>query len=510
MGTNNRKNSGSRNTSSRSNREDNVENRFTTPRMVNSKRNENLYRLSARKTGKVNKKPVNHGVDTGAVLVGILSIIAVALLVFLIWGLFHKNAQAVLIDGEQIAAIKDMNTTTSEFNELLTAKLKDKTGNNVQINETVALTPIHTSRKNITNNTDYVLTTVCNSLTYKREASAITVNGNELAVLANQNEAQGLLDQILALYQPEEGSNAAVSFVDDVQITSKFVEDDEIMSTVKAYDILSANTTQEQTYTVQSGDSFSGIASKAEMSETRLLELNPSITADTKHMLKIGQELVIETPVPVLSIKTTETVTRTEPIEIPVETVNNNNEYKTYRKVISPGSEGSKEVTEQVVMVNGYETERTVVSEKVLTEAVPQKVEIGTLQTPPKRAIGNYIYPVSGARFSSGFGYRGGENHSGIDLCASAGTSVYASDGGKIVNAGDRGDGYGNLVIIDHGNGFQTYYAHNSQVLVTVGQDVAQGEAIAKVGSTGNSSGNHVHFEVRKNGTPVNPIDYLS
>lgn len=379
MSTNNKRGTG------RQRRDDSVENRFQTPRMINSKRDDNLNRLSQRKTGKTNRKPVNNGIDSGTIIVAILCIILVCTLVLLVWGLFHKNSQAVLVDGEQVAVIKELNTTTAEFNELLTAKIRHTTGNNIQINETVALTPIHSSRKNITGNIDYVLTSVLERLTYKEEAAIITVNGQEMAVLATKEEAQTLLDQILALYKTEENQNVEVAFVDDVQIGSRFVESSEVMSTVKAYDILSANTMQAQTYTVQSGDTFSRIASKCEMSEARLLELNTDFTAETKHKIKIGQVLNVERAVPVLSIKTIETVTHTEPVEIPIETVDNNNEYKTYRKVLSSGSQGSKDVTEKVTYVNGVETGREVVSETVVKEPVAQKVEVGTLQTAPKR-----------------------------------------------------------------------------------------------------------------------------
>ena len=115
--------------------------------------------------------------------------------------------------------------------------------------------------------------------------------------------------------------------------------------------------------------------------------------------------------------------------------------------------------------------------------------------------------PTSG-RLTSTFGQRWGRFHAGIDLAGPVGTPIYAADGGTVVEAGWHG-GYGYLVRINHGNGFETYYAHLSKVYVSVGQKVAKGEQIAAMGSTGNSTGSHLHFEIRLNGEAKNPYNYL-
>lgn len=125
---------------------------------------------------------------------------------------------------------------------------------------------------------------------------------------------------------------------------------------------------------------------------------------------------------------------------------------------------------------------------------------------------GKFIMPVK-ARISSSFGWRmhpilGKQKfHSGIDLAASRGTSVLAADGGVVISAGWQG-GYGNTVIIDHGAGFTTLYAHNDKLLVKAKDKVVKGQIISRVGSTGLSTGPHLHFEVRIDGTPVDPTEY--
>jgi murein DD-endopeptidase MepM/ murein hydrolase activator NlpD len=99
--------------------------------------------------------------------------------------------------------------------------------------------------------------------------------------------------------------------------------------------------------------------------------------------------------------------------------------------------------------------------------------------------------------------------HSGIDIANRTGTPIYAADGGYVVAAGRDTWGYGNQVVIDHGNGFKTRYAHLDKILVKAGQSVKKNDKIATMGSTGRSTGPHLHFEVIKNGVFRNPQPYL-
>ena len=115
--------------------------------------------------------------------------------------------------------------------------------------------------------------------------------------------------------------------------------------------------------------------------------------------------------------------------------------------------------------------------------------------------------PVSGV-LTSRYGYRWGRTHTVIDIGVPTGTPVKASASGTVVFAGWKGS-LGNLVVISHGNGIQTYYGHNSKVLVSAGQSVSAGSVIAKAGSTGRSTGSHVHFEIRVNGSSINPQSYV-
>ncbi len=139
--------------------------------------------------------------------------------------------------------------------------------------------------------------------------------------------------------------------------------------------------------------------------------------------------------------------------------------------------------------------------------AVPSPEEGSVRASVPAPSPGGFSWPVSGAVTSS-FGPRWGRMHEGIDIAVPSGTPVGASAAGTVIHVGWLG-GYGNLVVVDHGNGLSTAYAHNSSIAVALGQQVAQGQVLAYSGNTGNSSGPHVHFEVRVNGAAVDPLGYL-
>ena len=128
---------------------------------------------------------------------------------------------------------------------------------------------------------------------------------------------------------------------------------------------------------------------------------------------------------------------------------------------------------------------------------------------------GMFTHPCPGySRISSTFGYRNAPlagastNHKGVDFAASTGTPIYAAAAGTVTSAGYSGKA-GNLIIINHGNGLLTYYMHCNTIFVSAGQKVSKGQNIGQVGTTGNSTGPHLHFQVMNNGTPVNPMNYL-
>ncbi len=131
----------------------------------------------------------------------------------------------------------------------------------------------------------------------------------------------------------------------------------------------------------------------------------------------------------------------------------------------------------------------------------------GVISVPPGVSAGGWAWPARGT-VTSGFGYRWGRLHAGVDIAAPIGTPIYAAKGGVVSYAGVMG-GYGNIIVVDHGNGMTTRYAHQNQLGASVGQTVRAGQQIGQVGNTGNSTGPHLHFEVRTNDSPHDPMGYL-
>ena len=451
----------------------------------------------------------------------LLLILAAAAFVF-VKPVFFTDTRAILVDGKRFAFIRAKTMTTEEFNLLLQAKLKERYGKNVEINEKVELKPSHATKKSISENVDLVIADLCDVLSVKGECGAIMINGKRTAVLKNTFEAEQVLKDVLSHYTPDVGKGdedkvIGVEFTDDVSVEPYYTDDDAVLSTVQAYELMTQTKESTYDYVVKAGDSFNAIANKFSITEDDLLALNPDITEQTKTLLQIGQKIKVTTQVPVYGISTVMRETVEETIPIPEEEIENLKQYKTYKQIISEGSEGKKLAAYKVYYENGIEVRREPDPENdvIETEAVPRKVEVGVLDKSAdvRAATGNFQYPVhEDAYFSSPFGNRnyGSGRHFGIDIAAPAGTPVFASDGGRVIQAGWNGGGYGNWVVIDHENGFKSVYAHNSAVIVHTGQHVHQGQLLALVGSTGDSTGNHLHFEIRVNNKPQDPLTLLA
>lgn len=165
-----------------------------------------------------------------------------------------------------------------------------------------------------------------------------------------------------------------------------------------------------------------------------------------------------------------------------------------------------KEFTEKDKVVTALYVKPVVVASAYATYS---GTKIASTETPSSAVLGiGLIRPVSGI-ITSRYGRRSRGNHTGLDIATSTGTTIVAAATGTVTYSGNNGGGLGNYVKISHGNGVETVYAHCSKLYVTAGQTVAQGEAIAAVGSTGNSTGPHLHLEIRVNGASQNPQIYL-
>lgn len=290
-------------------------------------------------------------------------------------------------------------------------------------------------------------------------------------------------------------------FGQKVEIVEAYVSEDQFTPVEQAIELVTKDQEKNQVYEVKSGDSLSVIANSHDMMLKELLALNEGLTENT--ILSIGDEIVITIPEPELSMTTVEESTYEEDYYAEPEYILNDEWYTTQKVVRQKGVPGHHVVTALITRENNKETERRIIAETVTAEPVVEIIEKGT-KVPP-----TYVKPLSGGRFTSGYKWRWGRQHKGVDWACPIGTAIMASSGGKVVQAG-WSSGYGYCITLSHPDGRRTRYAHLSKILVSVGQSVAQGQKIALSGNTGRSTGPHVHFEIIINGSQVDPMKYLN
>ena len=337
-------------------------------------------------------------------------------------------------------------------------------------------------------------------------AYVLYVDGEKVVATTRSGALEDLLEQLKLGYETADTVNAY--FVEDVDIRQEYVESSYVMNLGYIAEILNETKEGEVTYTVTSGDSYYSIAEKYDLSVEALMKLNPGY--DPK-ILRVGDVLTISNAVPYLTVVNVERQRYVQDVPYQVEYTDDSSMYQGEYKVTSPGVYGKADMTANVTYINGEETEREVVASVTLSQPVTEQQLRGTKERPTWYPTGSFSWPCTGI-LTSRFGYRsllGSTYHSGIDIGNSYGTSIYAADGGRVTYAGYKG-AMGYVVIIDHNNGYVTYYEHNSSLLVSAGQTVYKGQQVAKAGRSGVASGVHCHFGIQRNGSYVNPLNYLS
>lgn len=347
-------------------------------------------------------------------------------------------------------------------------------------------------------------------------AYGMYIGNSFYGALVEKDKVEATLDGLLDVYRTG-AENENVAFELPITYEPGLYLSESIVTEESIIDIITEKRTTAAYYTVVDGDSPLGISSKLDISMDELERLNPGFTTN---MMYVGDEILITQEEPFLAV----TVTRTEVYleNTPYETsyVNDSSRYEGSSVVTQDGVYGTDRVTADVSYINGIETRRKVLDRVTVSDPTTKIVAIGTKPHPtdlpvsiqPEVELGQMYWPVGGPTGGEisemMYGYGGYYGHDGIDIRAPYGTPIIAAESGVVTHSGWLG-GYGYCIKIKHDNGIETVYGHASYLHVNVGEKVTQGQQIADVGSTGYSTGNHLHFEVRINGFCMNPINYL-
>lgn len=447
---------------------------------------------------KLSKKIVNK--KRFAISVGSISLV----LILIMYIYFSGVAYTVSVNGNELGKVRSKKQVEDLIGKVKEEYKKQYTAE-ISIGSQIAYTKTRASNKDLIPGLS-LEQLIREDVVYTIQSFSISANNNSIAAFKTKAEADKVLDQIKAAYVKEEekAKYKEITFAEKVEVKQEFNEKGKLMQAEEAASFILKGTNEQKIHKVQDGESIWSISRKYKISMDDLQKANPKLNPNK---IKIGQEINLLVPKPLVSVKTTEIAKYKENIPFEQKVEFSSSLYKDQTSVKVKGQYGERDVTAEIVKINGIEESRNVVSEKVTKEPKTQVVVKGTKELPPKKGTGTFKMPTRGS-LTSRYGSRWGRTHEGIDLAAPIGTTVTAADGGVVTWVGTRGS-YGKLIMVDHGGGFVTYYGHLSKYFVSKGDKVYKGQKIAAVGNTGRSTGPHLHFEIRKNGSPVNPLKYV-
>lgn len=457
---------------------------------------------------------------------------------FMLTTIVSSYAMGVTINGEKVGFVE----SEEEFAVLVEDVEKVLSAENhnaeIEIDENaIELDSMAESKKEVTMlDEDKLKETIVNSNAVTANAAAITIDGQPVLYVGTKEDAQAVLQSIRNKYNVA-GEDVVAGFVENVGITETEVDVNSLMPTSNAISFLLTGNEVVEQYTVKEDDTDWDIAIANGLTEKDIRKANPDI--NTK-VIKEGDIINISKMEPHVHMEIVATVNVKEKTNYKTEKVETDELYEGETQVQSEGKRGQVSVTKRAVYVNGKETSAQEISKVVLSKPKARVVLVGTKEKPEEPAYtgnsyssgssssssgsssstyrsggGSYVSgygtlsnPMRNMELSSPFGNRGGRFHSGADFRNPAGTPIYAAAGGKVTSSGYDG-AYGNTVRISHGNGMTTVYAHCQSLYVRSGATVSKGQQIATVGRTGRATGNHLHFEVRINGSARNPLSYL-
>jgi len=484
-------------------------------RAIAASRSKGGIKAMARTTADVTVRGVSkHRTFLAGAVNHCLPVICLALLAAVAIGLFGRSyVLAVEYDGQTIGYITEEATYTDATELVGQRVISSSEDFQNALRPSYSLSAV-TPLTKLTSSEELCNTILINSDDVE-EACGLFVGERLIAAVRSEGDLSYVLDKFLEQYRMGK-ENETLTLVGEPRTLSGLYATEKIMSAADFQEYISKTEIVTEVYTIRKNDTLSGIADKFDMTEERIMLLNEGFDGN----LIAGSTLLVEKQAPVLQVQSVVISSYEKTIAYTTETVKDPSQYTTYRKVTTAGRNGKQKVTEQTVYIDGVQVSKSVVSRETLEEPVTEVIVVGTKKqttgsyTGPLdvTGTGQFTWPVPGCKsVSSRYGYRWGRLHAGIDISGGGvyGKTIVAADKGTVISVKNEPRGYGLNLVISHNNGYTTRYAHCSKILVSVGETVSKGQTIAKVGNTGRSTGPHLHFEIRKNGNPQNPMNWF-
>ncbi|MGE5415416.1 MAG: peptidoglycan DD-metalloendopeptidase family protein [Acidobacteriota bacterium] len=435
--------------------------------------------------------------------IGFAGLAVIILLILVLQG--KTTAYSVKINDKEILIAKDSELVKDHIAKICTEEQK-KIGHKVNLTGSITYDTMLVDEDKLTS-TKQIYPILKQALLLKTSAAAIVVNGKPAVYVADVATAEKILKTLKNDYSSCNSQEKIdkSSFCEEVKVKNCKIETEYVYPSDEALTLLKTGTRTPIIYTVKEGDSLWVIARLHDMHVSEIKEANGLRSEN----LQLGQKLALSETKPFVNVETVINGRETE--TIPYETrivVDRSLKYLT--KVKQKGEDGEKQVAYTLIKRNGQITQRKVLSQEVTKKPIDQIIARGKKVKQPVMVasrgsfIGGFSWPIFGS-ITSGYGSHRG--HTGIDIDGETGDPIHAAKNGVVEYAGRDGS-YGLMIIIDHG-GVKTRYAHCSKILVKAGQSVTKGQTIGKVGSTGHSTGSHLHFEVIRGGSFNNPLRYL-
>lgn len=464
----------------------------------------NTEEVDSKEAGKTNKKKLP---------IIILITLIMVIIAGLGWaygypdGFLKIGGFVVTVDDQEIGVVTQKESVEAVIKQLVKEHTPEDVQRDVKPREEIKIKRTWFTRKNEVLSEISLKEVLQGKLTYMTLGTGIVIDGDEKVIVANEEKAREVLSLVKGRFRPPETGIKLQSLVfrEKVGLLERETPVEKITGTAEAVELLINGPGKMVVHTVEEGETLWDIARNNDLWVEDLQKANPQLSSIT---LQIGQQLKLIKSEPMLHVVATYNQEITEQIPYAEEFVTDASLMRGTQCVRQEGSSGEKKISYRIKELNGAEIEREVVGEQILKEPVNKVVARGTkLMLASRGGGGSLGWPLRGT-ITSRYGYRGQEFHTGLDIDGVTGQPVYAAESGKVVYTGWRGN-YGRMLVIDHGGGLETRYAHLSAFKVRVGDTVSRGETVALVGSTGRSTGSHLHFEVMVRGNFIDPLKAL-